>query len=217
MLRPLQRLLERIYDAPTAHDVRDFLLTRREDLPPQRRDAASGEEVIVVDEGDAARIGMYIDAAVLERLHRSQPLRQLSGTNVEDFWTALEGVSHFAYLAFNLKHDRGVSQLDLELQAEIDKYVATFWVLRAQHPRHFPQELHPLLFSRTRVDPRLDAAGQELYRTANNYAARFCARLAARLACDCREVRGAAIAGLRRFYRLTATAKLRLIDALPAA
>ncbi len=28
MLRPLQKLLETIYDAPCGHDVRDFLLTR---------------------------------------------------------------------------------------------------------------------------------------------------------------------------------------------
>lgn len=217
MLRPLQQLIERIYDAPSTHDVRDFLFTHRDGLPPARRDVAADEELVVVDTDGEAEIGMFIDDAVLQRLHATRPLAELSGANVADFWTALEGVSHFAYLAFNLQHDRGVSQLELELQAEVDKYVATLWVMRAQQPRRFPRELHPLLFERTRLDPRLDAAGRSLYRTANRYAARFCARLARELSSDRRNVRTAALSGLRRFYRLSGTAKLRLIEDLASA
>ena len=37
MLRALQRLLETIYDAPCGQDVEHFLLTRRAELPAERR------------------------------------------------------------------------------------------------------------------------------------------------------------------------------------
>lgn len=214
MLRPLQQLLETIYDAPTQLDVTDFLFTHRSGLPPARRQQAADEEVIVVEEEDCATIGLYLDAGLLQRLQRESPLDCLHGGNVADLWTALEGVSHFAYLSFKVGHDRPVSQLELELQAEVDKYVVSLWLLREQHPRRFPRELHPLLFTRTRIDPRLDAPRRALYRTANRLAARFCSRLERAFASDRRVQRTEAIASLRRFYRLGSGSKLRLIEQL---
>ncbi len=41
----------------------------------------------------------------------------------------LEGVSHFLCVAHHATHDRQVSLLTLELQAEIDKYVGSFLLL----------------------------------------------------------------------------------------
>lgn len=214
MLHLLQQLLADIYDTPHGEDVRDFLFTQRNGLPDHRRDAAQDEEVIVIDHGDSATIGVFVDEAVLRRIEARSPLQALDGGNVADFWTALEGVSHFAYLAFNLGHDRPVSRLELELQAEIDKYAATYWLLRSQHPRHFPRELHPLLFQRTRIAPQLDAAAQWLYRRANRYAARFCSRLQRELASDRGDTRAGALSALRRLYRETGARKLRMIDAM---
>jgi hypothetical protein len=217
MLHHLQQLLAGIYDTTPGGDVRDFLFTQRSDLPGTRRAAAQDEEVIVVEEADAVTIGVYVDEAVLARLAQHDPLKRLHGGNLADLWTALEGVSHFAYLDFNIAHDRPVSHLELELQAEIDKYVVTYWLLRAQHPQHFPRELHWLLFQRTRIAPQLDAAAQRLYRLANRHAACFCARLSRQLASDRRITRAGAITALRRLYRETGPRKLRMIEALAPA
>ena len=84
----------------------------------------------------------------------------LNEENVADYWTALEGVSHFLYFAWNAGHDKTVSLLELELQAEIDKYVASYLLLKRQFPDRFPAELMRLLFERTRIDPQL-ANGRE--------------------------------------------------------
>ena len=43
MLHPLQRLLETIYDTPSGHDVRDFVVTERRHLPSERRAHAADE------------------------------------------------------------------------------------------------------------------------------------------------------------------------------
>ena len=217
MLHLLQRLLSGIYDTPRGGDVRDFLLTRRAELPHERRATARDEEVILVEGNDTVTVGVYVDEAVLARLSVQSPFRRLHGGNIADLWTALEGVSHFAYLDFNLGHDRPVSHLELELQAEIDKYIVTFWLLRAQHPRHFPRELHWLLFQRTRIAPQLDAAAQRLYRLANRYASGYCARLSRELASDRRVTRAGAVSALRRLYRATGPSKLRMIEALAPA
>lgn len=87
-------------------------------------------------------------------------------------------MSHFVYLVWNASYDRQITLLELELQAEVDKYIASLWLLRSRNPERSPAELHYLLFERARVDDVLagDRAGP--YRTANRYAARFCRRLA---------------------------------------
>jgi hypothetical protein len=209
MLRPLQRLLETIYDARSGQDVRDFLLTRRHELPAERREAALDEEVVLIEARHETFLGVYIDATVLERLEAHNPLHSLTSANIADFWTALEGVSHFAYLTWNAQHDRGVSQLELELQAEVDKYVASWWLLRRQHPQHLPRELHRVLFQRTRIDQTLSRPRQNLYAAATRHAARFCARLEAALGSNRPALHHMAVTALRRFYRLGSLSKLQ--------
>ena len=137
--------------------------------------------------------------------------------NVADCWTALEGVSHFLCVAHNAGHDRPVSRLTLELQAEIDKYVASFLLLRRQSPQRFPAELHTLLFRRARIDPALAAGRESLYRRASRYAARFCARLEPRLRALRLADDGSWLGELRRFYRLSDFGKLRHIERLASA
>lgn len=213
MLQQLQHLLETIYDARSGQDVQAYLLTQRRQLPRERRRLAQDEELIVVDERAGAFVGVYIDAAVLRRLRRQDPLRTLDAGNIADFWTALEGVSHFSYLMWNTGHDRGVSQLELELQGEVDKFIASWWLLRAQNPGYFPRELRRVLFERTSLVTGLDASRQALYARATRYAARFCARLEATLSSDRPALRRSAITALRRFYRLGSLRKLQHIDA----
>ena len=203
LLSRLQALIGGIYDVSVAYDVYDFLVTDRTRLPQAPHGGLADEELIVAESADGAEVALslYLDPALLERLKCADPLVELNGGNVADWWTALEGVSHFLYLAWNAGHDKPVSLLELEMQAEVDKYVASWWLLRRQYPGHVPAELHRVLFERTRIDPRLERQRARLYGEANRYAARFCRRLGERLAgraCGEHEV----LAELRRFYRL---------------
>jgi hypothetical protein len=219
LLSRLQRLLGGIYDVRIAHDVYDFLVTDRGRLPHAARAGVADEELIVAQpaEGsDEVVMSLYLDPALLERLAREDPLRRLHAGNVADYWTALEGVSHFLYLAWNAGHDRPVSLLELEMQAEVDKYVVSYWLLRRQFPHRFPAELRRVLFERTRIDPRLNRARAGLYREASRYAEKFCRRLEQSLA---RARAGAGRAGesevlaeLRRFYRLNHARKCAHIE-----
>lgn len=211
LLRRLQGLLSGIYDVPVGYDVHDFLFTDRERLPAHMRASGTDEQVLVLQEGEVASVGVFLDRALLERLTAADPLRTLNAGNIADYWTALEGVSHFLYLAWNAAHDRPVSLLELELQAEIDKYVASWWLLRRQDPARFPAELHPLLFTRARIDAALADGRIELYRRANDYAARFCRHLSRQLSGAAR-ARGEALVELRRFYRLSRERKVRHIQ-----
>ena len=210
----LELLLTRIYDLRIGCSVLDFLVTERQQLPGPCRHAAGDEQLFVTTDGDELCMSLFLDPKMLDRLGSHDPNDELDQHNVADCWTALEGISHFLCVAHHAEHDRPVSLLTLELQAEIDKYVASFLLLSRRDPRRFPAELHALLFRRTRIDPGLAAGRESLYRRASRYAARFCARLEPRLRAMCRSGDRGWQADLRRFYRLTDLGKLRHIERL---
>ncbi len=214
ILTQLQHLIGDIYDVRITHDVYDFLVTDRGELPPAARASRSDEQLIVAQpeasDGGEVGVSLYLDPALLERLQRADPIARLHVGNVADYWTALEGVSHFLYLAWNAGHDKPVSLLELEMQAEVDKYVASYWLLRRQFPERFPAELLRLLFERTRIDPELAEGREDLYREATRYAQRFCRKL--ERAFRNSSSPGEVLAELRRFYRLTNARKVAHIE-----
>jgi hypothetical protein len=214
VVQELQVLLQRIYDVPLAHDVAQFLLTDRRALPEGFCQGSTDEQLLVAHDGAEMTLGLFLEPEVLARLAQANPLDALHGGNLADYWTALEGVSHFVYLAWNAGHDRPVSLLELELQAEVDKYVCSVQLLRAQDPTRFPAELHRALFETARVDPTLAGERVGLYRRANHYAARFCRHLSALLRPMGAQAQERARRELRRFYRLTSAMKLRHIECL---
>jgi hypothetical protein len=212
VLQQLQDLLSDIYDLPLSYRVDDFLFTERAALPEAVRESDTDEQVLVVSDGDEAAVGLFLDPQLLARLAAANPVETLNSGNVADYWTALEGVSHFICLAWNAGHDRPVSLLELELQAEIDKYVSSWWLLREQDPARYPAELHHLLFERTRIDARLAGERTEMYREAHQYAARFCRRLERLLWTETVRRRREALCELRRFYRLSRERKMTHIQ-----
>lgn len=215
LLTRLQSLISGIYDVSITHDVYDFLVTDRGRLPAAAPTSESDEELFVTHSADdcgEVGVSLYLDPALLERLKVADPLVRLHDGNVADYWTALEGVSHFLYLAWNAGHDRPVSLLELEMQAEVDKYVSSYWLMREQFPDHFPAELLNVLFERTRIDSRLARGRENLYREATRYAQKFCRRLEQSLRGARGDSGGEILAELRRFYRLTNARKLAHIE-----
>jgi len=217
LLKRLQDLIGGIYDVSVAHNVYDFLVTDRACLPACAQGRSPTDEELIVAQpeegaGDEIAMALYLDPQLLARLEDADPMQSLHHGNVADYWTALEGVSHFLYLAWNAGHDKPVSLLELEMQAEVDKYVASFWLMRQQFPRHFPAELLRLLFERTRIDPQLAAGRVGLYRAASGYAERFCRRLERSLRRARGRSQGEVLAELRRFYRLSNARKVAHIE-----
>lgn len=212
ILRRMQALLARLYDAPVEHDVQDFLLTDRaelERLVGGQSEAVSDEQVIIVHQGDSVRIGLFIERDVLERLIQRDPLQSLGDDNLRDYCTALEGVSHFHYLMWRLARGRHVSLLELELQAEVDKYASALALLVEQSAGRFPGALHARLFHHIAFLPQLDNVSRHRYEEANRHAARYCRRLEERFL-RCRQSRPEAWLGeLRRFFRYGHQEKIR--------
>ncbi|HEX6637930.1 MAG TPA: hypothetical protein VF033_09765 [Steroidobacteraceae bacterium] len=211
-LTSLQNALAEIYDLPDTPDVREYLLTDRECLAALPGARNCDEQLLLAVEGDTLAMTLYIDPQVLQRLAGCDPTAALTHENLADYLTVAEGISHFVYVAWNTAFDKPVTLLELELQAEVDKYVLAAWLLSAQNAGRFPRELHRALFERTRLDPVAAEGREGLYRLASCYAGRFCRRMGALLD---RKRRGAvreALAELRRFYRWGNARKLAHIE-----
>lgn len=196
-LAQLQQLLQSIHGVQAA-PVRDFLVDRafRERHAPR---TSPHEALLLRDEGEELHVALFLDDSVLAQLaHPSaSPWTQ---ERLQGFCAAAEGVSHFLYLAHRARQGGQVSQLELEAQAEIDKYLTVLLQLWATGRRAASQELRRRLFERTVLRPGLTTPERDRYRLASALAA-ACARtwevryvLAGRLDALLREA--------RRMYRL---------------
>lgn len=214
LLGAIQDQLGRLYDVDLEADVRDYIVTDREmcaALTAGTPGRLSDEQLIVVESDGGVDLALYLDSAVLERLAAADPRENLSGTNLADFWTVLEGVSHFHYLAWNAAFDKPVTLLELEMQAEVDKYVSTRLLLHKQPTATLGAPLMKRLFEDPALDPRLDAEEMDRYQVASTFAGRYCAKLEARF--PVAPFTPDLLRELRTFYRLPQTAKIARIRA----
>ena len=207
----LQALLSEAYALELCYDVRDFLLT--DPILAAAIDhagRANDEKLLIAEHDGEASVSLYLDPALLARLDRNNPTCYLSAENLEDFWTALEGVSHFLYYAWNAALEKSVTLLEMELQAEVDKFVGAA-VLLSRQGRVQPQSLHRWLFDLPRFDDRLQQRELDRYRDASRYAGKYCLQLVQRIAGNVD--RATLTNELRYFYRLPQAAKIHHIDA----
>ncbi len=211
-LYPLQRLLERIYRVRLGYRVDDFLIMdsrlafrlEGETAVPLR------EKLLVRQEQDTLALSLFLDPAVVRRLRADNPFHRIHEGNLEAFLLALEGVSHFLYLGWKAGLEREVSLLELELQAEVDKFVATLLLLRRQCRSCAPAPVRVRLFEQCRFGAHLEGEALQRYRHASRYAGKYCWRLEDRYL---RRRRVSAMMDeLQYFYRLPQQQKIRLIE-----
>jgi len=216
MLSQLQRHLTSIYRVDPGYDVNDFLITDPA-LASLLGDGSlipdTEESVLLRQDEDGLELSVFLDSDMLSRLHDADPLTALQAAQLNDLWTVLEGISHFNYIAWRARKNRSVSLLELEMQAEIDKFVTTFFLALSQEDNGLSVKLHGWLFDRVKFNPGLNAEQRERYSTANDYAARFCHGLRRRLS---RNIRNG-LQELRYFYRLSQPDKISHIHAQSCA
>jgi hypothetical protein len=205
----MQRLLEGLYDVEAGADVRQFLLTDESFVRLIEGEAyrPALEKLLVHEIDDELNVSLYLDRDLIRRLESDPPERGLSDGNLADFWTALEGISHFVYLGWNARFDRGISRMEMELQAEVDKFVAAVYMVARQREGRVPaRQLHHALFN-TDFAGDLSVEEKERYRRASHYAETYCQRLLTHMSGG----ESGLHRQLRRFYRLTSRQKLDFI------
>lgn len=202
----VQRGLEALYRVDTGVEVGDFVVgdELRDAIAPARRPR---EQLLVCEAEGEMALALFIDPRALANLTSHDPSRRLGEHNLGDFLLAIEGVSHFIYAVWCARAGRPVSQLELELQAEIDKYVTCLLTTEPAAP--VSAALRRRLFGDAIYDTDLDHDEHSRYRAANDNAQRYASWLERAFVVPRRipEMLGE----LRRFYRLGLAAKLGAI------
>ncbi len=201
LLRDLQAELEAIYRVEAQADVAQFVIDRA------RWEKLSGtgasEELVVVQGDDDLQVGLFLDDDVYAALDGAGGWTH---RKLNAYLQALEGVSHFVYLTHRARVPRPVSRLELELQAEIDKFVLMLLHLGDAARRHGARALRRTLFEDVSFRQGLPPDADERYRKANALASFYCRCLEAKYVVKS-SIEGL-LADLRRMYRLGAGEKL---------
>ena len=166
-------------------------------------------------EGDPRELflGIFLSEAVAKEISsfRRWHNQPWSRDQIGAFTIATEEISHFHYLVHHAARARQVSQLELELQGEIDKFLLTFFANYRKDERLF-EALFEQLFYHFSLATHLSAEEKARYQAANDLAKRFI-RKHARALIDQRASLEGVFRLLRRFYRLDIPEKVSLIAA----
>jgi hypothetical protein len=129
-----------------------------------------------------------------------------NGTSIDTLCQLIEGVSHFVYVVHRAQHARETTQLELELQAEVDKYVVLAESTGCTTVES-SERLRAQLYGQVEFTHAQDSEIGARYRTANTAANRFLRRLERRHLARARY--DALRADLRAFYEAGQEGKLR--------
>jgi len=204
----VQRQLETLYALDPEAPVTDFLIAAGDaaHLP------GGGSRTLVSQDGDELSVGVVLDAEIEAHLEESDPRQCLDRSNLGPFSTLTEEISHFLYLLDRARVHRPVTQLELELQAEVDKYLTAAFFLSRQNEGAVPARLRHALFRGYRLADGVSPERAERYHAATRMADRYCGWLESRFLRRrlARELPREA----RRFWRLGQREKLETIAAL---
>ena len=214
-LNEMQAELEGRYDVSTPHRVEDFLFHDRflaGELSGDPGLRGAREALLVSQADDDLDVSLFVDPGVMQSLVSDNPGRGLHHGNLGSFWVALEGVSHFLYLVWSAALNRCVTRLEMELQAEVDKFVVAARWLQHQYGHVGLDALRSSLFRNVSFRRGLDADSRDRYQQANRLAALYCAAIQVGLADRGRQA--ALDTELRRFYRMDQQQKMHHIRSL---
>jgi hypothetical protein len=203
MLDLLQEHIEAIYGIRCEYRAKDFL------VDPPSAVALGGsvrarEELLVHEDEEGLELALYIEPGLLNRVSSVEPSRALE-LDLPGFCEVAEGVSHFVYLARSATLDRSVSLLELEAQAEVDKFAVCALMRWRENRGRWAWALLGTLFDGARLRDTLSDAERWRYQQSSRIAQAYCRRLLPLfVAGDLDRV----LAELRHGYRLGADAKL---------
>jgi len=205
-LSQIEARLRSLYDLDGVHRVEDFVCDEHVARVAAADAVERGEALLVLEEPHDVSVGLYLAPEALDALAANSDW--LGAGQFESFCLVTEGVSHFLYLMFRMRHEHAVTQLELEVQAEVDKYALG---LLAGNGVGLLKERSRALRQRLFCDVEyIDASHTvegERYREATRAASRYAAHLERRFV-DTGELQALA-SELRRYYRSGPGAKRR--------
>lgn len=195
LAKRIQLGLETLYRLDRAADVDEFVTH-----------AVEGEREALLVRETSGGLELLLRVPRLVARERPIDLEDDAGSGLDPICQIIEGVSHFVYLADRAARDRETTQLELELQAEVDKYVVLAASIEG-FDESTSGRLRRRLYEAVSYVDAADTEAGERYRLANARAHRFTGRLERDFIARARyaELRDE----LRRFFHMSQGDKLR--------
>ena len=208
MLASIQKEIESTYRIECPFLVEDFLLdeSHRKDYLSHAPWLAHSQEALLVEQSpEELHVGLLFDSEMLT-WSQTQDWNDLETLDVKKIGPLIEGVSHFVYLMWRAHQEQPVTQLELELQAEVDKFII---FSRELSPERADQ-VHQDLFDEVAWLKSLRNEEKVRYETALKLAARYCRFIQGHFLTPHRAE--ALFPEIRSFYRMSQTEKIRHIQ-----
>jgi hypothetical protein len=192
-LNNIKDSLESLYHLDSEMNLQDYIVPRSEmsgvdDTP---------EQLLVRELDDALEMALVLDDKLI---HPDGPL------DLDSFCQCAEGISHLLYMSHVALSGQQVSQLELEVQAEIDKFVLCLFASRGDSI-----DLISRLFLSYQLRDSVDCStAAQRYEEANRLALGFCRYLNVNFVQNTRM--DALIQLLRRVYRMGGSQKREFVS-----
>lgn len=216
LLATIQQQYELIYQLPQYRAIEEFMVNRETLMWLKKgqltlRTAEQERGMLLLCPGeDELGVGIYLNERVMDNLALHDPRSGVNASNIHDFCIMVEEVSHFLYTTWRARNNRQMTRLEIELQAEVDKFIfCTFYRPREQSTNGGPS-LKEILFERFSLQSNLPREAQRRYLNASRLALHYCHFLDKRYIQKNRT--GQMLAEIRQFHRFGQADKISHIN-----
>ncbi|ODS31898.1 MAG: hypothetical protein SCARUB_02978 [Candidatus Scalindua rubra] len=141
LIKELQRKIEKTYALDTGiTNIEQYIIGDRgyRELYAKEEirtvvNSHSGAKVFIRDAGHALKVNIYYPDELIRELENNDPRLGLHDDNIDVCASFIEELDHFLFIAQNYKLNRPFSLLELELQANVTKYLVLKYFIALQN------------------------------------------------------------------------------------
>ena len=141
LIKELQRKIEKTYALNTGiTNIEQYIIGDKgyEEFYAKEKirmvvNSHSGAKVLIRDAGETLKVSIYYPDELIRELESNDPRLSLHDGNVDLCASFVEELDHFLFIAQNYKQNRPFSLLELELQANVTKYLVLKYFIALQN------------------------------------------------------------------------------------
>jgi len=141
LIKELQRKIEKTYVLDTGiTNIEKYIIGDKgyEEFYTKEKirtvvNSHSGAKVLIRDAGDTLKVSIYYPDELIKELEDNDPRLGIHDDNIDLCASFVEELDHFLFIAQNYKQNRPFSLLELELQANVTKYLILKYFIALQN------------------------------------------------------------------------------------
>ncbi len=179
LLNQVQNQLEMIYGIGLNERAEEFLIDKKEALNLFTQGEKIPKELLLVrkPKEETVEVALFLDNNLLDNLNENDPFVSINENNLNDFCILIEGISHFVYFLWKSHNQHPITQLEMEMQAEIDKYLMLLFYSKTNDDNNLMAQVFDRLFENFTVFETLTREHTAQKLSASDLAMRYCHRI----------------------------------------